>query len=157
MQGQYWIQTTLFKVCPVRSWKPPTASNPKPPWVTGYKCLFSLWKSCVTRNSRYLGHLLLLFWHDFSKSLAWTSCQHPPRHCGGTVSASEAVSPPGWTSCIESIAENVVFEELVILNRTCRFYWVLYLKPVLTLVNVLKEMTSQPVRRKYMWLFATQK
>lgn len=103
------------------------------------------------------GHLLSFFWHDYNKNLAQTYCQPPPRHCGGTVSASEAISPPDWTSYIESIVENVVFKELVILNRTCLFYWALYLKPVLTLVNILNEMTSQPVGRKYLWLLTVQK
>lgn len=103
------------------------------------------------------GHLLSFFWHDYNKNMAQTYCQPPPRHCGGTVSASEAISPPDWTSYIESIVENVVFKELVILNRTCLFYWALYLKPVLTLVNILNEMTSQPVGRKYLWLLTVQK
>ena len=52
--------------------------------------------------------------------------------------------------------EDIVFKELVILNKTCLLYWALYLKPVLYAGEGYDRDDIHTVRRRYMTVCYTK-
>lgn len=138
-QSQHWIQTSLLSSCWVTPWKPPKTEIPQHSWIICSNYLLTVvvkkLSFCATRTSPASDPCLSCFFHHLSEEAGSSLTLSLPIGTGRTaLGFLKAFSPPGWTHCTRSPAEDIICKELGILTRPSLLCWALHLNPLLCVI-----------------------